>query len=88
MANDVKLSVQHSLKGHLTPLKSPASLGLMRERHKSGREGGRGEVCGTERREGGDGVARTEMRGCDEKMGGKGRRGGGGVEHCVKENQK
>lgn len=30
-------------------------------------------MCGTERREGGDGVARTEMRGCDEKVGGKGR---------------
>lgn len=35
-----------------------------------------------QRREGRDGVARTEMRGCDEKVGGKGR-GEGGVDLSI-----
>lgn len=60
----------------MTPVRSPASLGLISEQHKSDGEGGRGgeRVCGRERREGGrggDGVARIKKRGCDVRMGKK-----------------
>lgn len=53
--------------GHLTPLKSPASLALMRDRHKSEREGEKKCVQQKERR-GEDGVASIKTRGREARM--------------------
>lgn len=46
MAKDAELRVES--EGHLSPLKSPASLSLMRDQHKSEREGKGEEVCARE----------------------------------------
>lgn len=51
MAKDTELRVESV--GHLSPVKSPASLSLMRDQHKSEREGRGEEVCARERKEGG-----------------------------------